>query len=128
MTPVVPRPPGHLLFVYGTLKRGGENQRHLEGQEFLGPARTAAGYRLYHLHGYPGMIAEAGSPNTVAGELWAVDDVCLRELDRLEGVDEGLYERAAVRLAPPLHLHAAETYLYLRSVEGMTELDDEWRV
>lgn len=117
----------HLLFIYGTLKRGGENERYLEGQNFLGPALTAAGYRLYRLEGYPGMVEDAGSPHGVAGELWAVDRACLERLDELEGLDEGLYTRAPVRLATPSHLPRAETYLYRRSLGGAPELGGEWR-
>jgi gamma-glutamylcyclotransferase (GGCT)/AIG2-like uncharacterized protein YtfP len=49
-----------LVFIYGTLKRGGGNHHLLAGQEFRGPARTAPGFTLYELTGYPGMVPEGG--------------------------------------------------------------------
>jgi gamma-glutamylaminecyclotransferase len=118
----------HLVFVYGTLKRGGENHRFLAGQTYVGPARTAAGYRLYRLSGYPGMVADEGDASGVAGEIWAVDEPTLRQLDEFEGVDEGLYERTSVRLRAPFDREQVETYLYRRSIEGRTALEGEWPV
>lgn len=116
-----------LVFVYGTLKRGCHNHHALAGQQFLGEARTVAGYTLYSLGDYPGMVRSNEPTAEVTGELWQVDYRCLTQLDRLEGVDEGLYERAAVQLAPPFHEKAAETYLYLRSLEGRRHLGSLWR-
>lgn len=121
-------PSRHLLFIYGTLKRGGENEHYLKGQDFLGRARTAPGYRLYHLQGYPGLVADDAGRGSVAGELWAVDEGCLRQLDQLEGLAEGLYRRAPVQLAPPSDAPSVETYFYLRSVEGAPECNGEWPV
>lgn len=101
-----------LVFVYGTLKRGGSNHRFLAGQRFVGAARTRPRFRLVLLDGYPGMI-ESAPGLAVEGELWEVDAACLAELDRLEGVDEGLYARVPVGLAEPHASRAAEAYLYL---------------
>jgi gamma-glutamylaminecyclotransferase len=118
----------HLVFVYGTLKRGGENHRFVAGQTFLGVARTQPGYRLYRLSGYPGMVEDPTDERGVAGEVWAVDHDALRGLDELEGVAERLYERAPVRLQPPFDRERVDTYLYLRSLEGRTALEGEWSV
>ena len=38
-----------VLFFYGTLKTGGQNNHLLAGQELIGPARTLPLYRLYGL-------------------------------------------------------------------------------
>lgn len=102
------------LFLYGTLKRAGSNHVFLNGQQFLGDARTQAGFTLYSLGDYPGMVRAPGDTAGVTGELWAVDDSCLAELDRLEGLEEGLYERVDVLLEPPAPVPSAQTYLYLR--------------
>jgi gamma-glutamylcyclotransferase (GGCT)/AIG2-like uncharacterized protein YtfP len=115
-----------LVFVYGTLKRGGANHRLLEGQAFAGPAQTAAGYVLYDLDGYPGMVADAGAPEGVSGEVWSVDDDCLAGLDVLEATAEGLYGREAVALREPFARERVEAYIYLRSVEGRTRLGSAW--
>jgi gamma-glutamylcyclotransferase (GGCT)/AIG2-like uncharacterized protein YtfP len=114
------------VFVYGTLKRGGSNHRFLAGQNFLGPARTVPGFTLYSLGDYPGMVRAPGDTTGVIGELWTVDDNCLAELDRLEGLDEGLYERAEVLLAPHAHAGFAQTYLYARPLHGFPSLGDNW--
>lgn len=116
------------LFIYGTLKRGGSNHLFLHGQRFLGPARTAPGFTLYSLGDYPGMVRAPGDKAGVTGEVWVVDDTCLAELDRLEGLDEGLYERVDVRLTPSPIADSAQTYLYLRPHHGLAAIGSEWPV
>lgn len=115
-----------LVFVYGTLKRGGENHHFLAGQRFLGEAHTGAGYRLYHLSGYPGMVPLAEDREGVTGEVWSVDAACLAELDRLEGTAEGLYRRAAITLLPPFGDQPVQTYIYARSVAGKKDMGSTW--
>lgn len=116
------------VFVYGTLKRGGSNHLILARQRFLGSARTGPGFTLHSLGDYPGMVRSSGDTEGVSGELWVVDDTCLAELDRLEGLDEGLYERIDVLLAPNPHASSAQTYLYLRSFDGLPPIGSEWPV
>jgi gamma-glutamylcyclotransferase (GGCT)/AIG2-like uncharacterized protein YtfP len=104
---------GHaLIFVYGTLKRGGSNHAFLIGQTFLQSARTVAGYSLVHLRDFPGMIPDEMDRIGVAGEVWKVDLTCLAQLDDLEGVDEGLYRREAIQLQGFSENERVETYLY----------------
>jgi len=106
----------HLVFVYGTLKRGCSNHPVLAGQTFLGEARTAPGYRLHHLGDYPGMITAPDDTLGVAGEVWSVDAVALARLDAFEGTAEGLYRREPVKLLPPFADRSVDTYLYARPV------------
>jgi gamma-glutamylcyclotransferase (GGCT)/AIG2-like uncharacterized protein YtfP len=113
------------LFVYGTLKRACSNHAFLAGQQFVGEAKTAAGYALFELAGYPGMVAVDDGAG-VSGELWSVDDSCLARLDELEGTAEGLYVRAAVELRPPFEGRRAEAYLYLKAVDGRRRLGSAW--
>lgn len=115
-----------LVFVYGTLKRGGSNHAFLAGQEFVGPARTAPGFVLYELAGYPGMVAGEGGAAGVTGEVWSVDDPCLARLDGLEGTAEGLYRREAVPLLAPFAGTRVEGYIYLREVDGRRQLGETW--
>ena len=114
------------IFVYGTLKHGGSNHLFLRGQRFMGAARTAPGFTLYSLGDYPGMVRAPGDTAGVTGELWSVDDACLAELDQLEGLAEGLYERIDVLLAPNATAGSAQTYLYLRQWDGLTAIGDTW--
>lgn len=116
------------VFVYGTLKRGGSNHLFLAGQKFLGEARTVPGFTLYSLGDYPGVVRAPGDTAGVTGELWSVDDACLVELDRLEGLDERLYERIDVLLTPNAHAGSAQTYLYLRPHHGLSPLGSTWPV
>ena len=115
------------VFVYGTLKRGGRNHRHLAGQQFLGDAVTPPVFTLFSLGRYPGMVRAPGDTAGVTGELWSVDDACLGALDKLEGVAEGLYERVTCTLAPPFADEPVETYLYLRDLTGRNHIGPEWQ-
>jgi gamma-glutamylaminecyclotransferase len=77
-----------LLFVYGTLKRGQRNHRLIADQEFIGEAATAPRYRVFDLGPYPGLVRDDTSGLAIRGELFAVTDCCLAELDDFEGVPE----------------------------------------
>ena len=116
-----------LVFVYGTLKRGGRNHSYLAGQQFIGEARTANGYTLYSLGDYPGMVHSTEAGDDVVGELWDVTAACLARLDRLEGLAEGLYARAAISLLPPFADQMVETYLYSRSLAGRPAIGSLWQ-
>ena len=118
----------HLVFVYGTLKRGCSNHRVLAGQQFIGEARTAPGYRLYHLGEYPGMIAAPDDTLGVAGEVLSVDPASLARLDVFEGIDEGLYRREPIKLLAPFADQPVDTYLYAHSVANRPFIPDGlWR-
>jgi len=118
----------NLVFVYGTLKRGGSNHHLMARQKFLGAARTPPGFRLYDLGGHPGMIQKPDDRAGVIGEVWSVDAACLVQLDVLEGTAEGLYRRVPIKLLPPFADQAIETYQYLRSVQGRPDIGSLWRV
>ena len=82
------------LFVYGTLRRGSNNEpaRLLQGQaRFTGHARMAG--RLYGLGRYPGAVPAINKDEFVRGEVYQVDDPdrLLETLDEYEGAD---FERA----------------------------------
>lgn len=113
-----------LVFVYGTLKRGGSNHRQMDGAKFVAPAHTPAGWTLYDLGEYPGLVAEAGAPG-VSGELWEVDDARLAALDRFEGVSTQLYARDTLRLAEPAGTDAF-AYRYLPPVIGRARIGQTW--
>jgi gamma-glutamylaminecyclotransferase len=77
-----------ILFIYGTLKRGQKSHHFLAGQEFLREAATMPLYRLYGLGWHPAMVLDVEHGLEVRGELWAVDESTLAELDLYEGVPD----------------------------------------
>jgi gamma-glutamylcyclotransferase (GGCT)/AIG2-like uncharacterized protein YtfP len=95
----------HLVFVYGTLKRGFSRSHALREQRYIGIARTQPQYAMYGYGGYPALVdqtlAEASgvhAVNRIFGELYEVDDTCMIELDKIEGTDKGLFERRDISL------------------------------
>ena len=116
-----------LIFVYGTLKRGGRNHHYMAGQQFRGEARTSPGYTLFSLGDYPGMVRSADATNQVDGEVWAVDSAGLARLDELEGLAEQLYARVPIALDASFADQAVETYLYLRSLDGRPAIGSIWQ-
>ena len=75
------------VFVYGTLKRGFPNHEvGLAGQRFLGRFHTAEAYPLVVAGRWfsPVLLAEPGHGHRVHGEVFAVGDDVLTDLDRLE--------------------------------------------
>lgn len=73
----------HLVFVYGTLRRGGVRAMPelFPGSEFVGRASVRGS--LYDFGEYPGLLlGGAGSP--VAGEVYEVGEDVLKQLDDIE--------------------------------------------
>lgn len=114
-----------LVFVYGTLMRGGCRDGALKDQEFIAEATTEPRYRLFDCGSYPGMVDDADGV-AVHGEIWRVSGECLARLDDIEGVDEGLYERREIDIADPTGLKSVEAYLYLLNTEGLSDLEGRW--
>ena len=84
----------HLVFVYGTLKRGQGNHHWLAEAVFLGES-TLSGAVLHDLGPFPMAIEGEGA---VQGEVYGVDAAGLARLDRLEGHPR-LYGRRLMALA-----------------------------
>lgn len=108
----------HLLFVYGTLKRGCRNHHHLQSEACIGPAQTTGGFELRDMGGYPGLVASDNPDAVVTGEVWTAAPATLRALDEFEGVDHGLYRRGQVPLAGDFAHQAIDAYFPVQSVHG----------
>lgn len=115
-----------LLFVYGTLKRGGRLHGHMAGGRFVAEAATVPRYRLLRVGWYPGLVDAAGG-TAVVGELWEVEADHLRRLDDVEGVAEGLFERRSVELQVAAGAEV-QAYFYARSAEGLPDAGECWDV
>lgn len=116
-----------LLFVYGTLKRGCANHAQLAGQTLIGPARTAPGFQLFDLGGFPGLYPAPDDRAGVAGEVWSVDAAALARLDAFEGVHEGLYRRVRLPLQGAFATTPVDAYLPQAPAPGARPLGNEWR-
>jgi gamma-glutamylaminecyclotransferase len=95
----------HLVFVYGTLKQGHTRHNAIREQRYLGIARTEPLYGMYQFGGYPCLVDEITAEQSgqtagrsIYGELYEVDDACMAELDKIEGVSHGLFERKEIKL------------------------------
>ena len=88
-----------LLFVYGTLKRGGRLHHELapDKAHFLGPAKIRG--ELFQLKGvwYPGAFPSE-SRSHIQGELYKLlkPAETLKKLDRVEAAHKGLFTRKVV--------------------------------
>ena len=112
------------FFIYGTLKRGHGRSALLDGQHFLGEKKTAPRYRLFTTGSFPALV-DAGRANvmlpgmSIEGELWQIDDECLAVLDRVEGVDSGLFERREIQLLDDEE--DVDGYFWVGRVEGLED-------
>lgn len=74
------------LFIYGTLRRGGRAENLMQDAEYLTDGYVRG--RLIHIDQYPGLLLDGNTGGRVIGELYAVDPILLKELDRYEGCFE----------------------------------------
>lgn len=80
------QPPPELVFVYGTLRRGGSNHFRMAGAEFV-TAGTISG-RMYRINWYPGLVLDAAG-DEIHGEVYSADPELLAALDIFEGISAG---------------------------------------
>jgi len=118
----------HLIFVYGTLKRGGSNHSLLAEQKFIAVARTEPRYKLYAIGDFPAMITAPQDGCSIEGEIYEVDSARLPALDELEDVAHGMYERVPIQLLPPQDSLKVEGYLYLFGVVGRRDCGSSWPI
>uniref|UniRef100_A0A8C2TZC2 Gamma-glutamylaminecyclotransferase n=2 Tax=Coturnix japonica TaxID=93934 RepID=A0A8C2TZC2_COTJA len=92
------------VFVYGTLKKGQPNYKHMINTakgiaKYQGRGRTVEKYPLVIAGKYniPYMLNIPGSGHHIAGEIYTVDDQMLRFLDEFEGCPD-MYQRTTMRI------------------------------
>lgn len=103
------------VFVYGTLKRGHRAHNLLKFAKFKGDCYSGPGFTMLDVNGwFPGVVKD-NSDNNVYGEVYEVTEDELKELDKYEGVSNGLYVRGKVHTPyGPAHV-----YLYNRPHEEL---------
>ena len=118
----------HIVFVYGTLKRGYPNAHvGMPRATWICNARTVGCYPLVIGGKWftPNLLNEAGHGFQVTGEVYEVDDAVLAELDELESVHlPNGYRRLEIAIEPlngtdtPKGPNSAWTYLRERQHVG----------
>lgn len=87
-------PSPQLVFVYGTLRRGGSNHFRLAGAEFVAQG-TITG-RMYRIDWYPGLVLDDAG-DEIHGEVYSVGADLLSALDIFEGLSAGEIEGSEYR-------------------------------
>lgn len=87
----------HLVFVYGTLRRGGVGAMTIRfpNAKFIADAKVSGS--LYDLGAYPGLLLNE-SNSLVVGEVYEVDDALLNELDEFEASSNYLRKQVEIAL------------------------------
>ena len=86
----------HLVFIYGSLRRGSERAMSVTFPDARFIAEATVHGRLYDFGPYPGLILD-GSTSTVTGEVYEVDDQLLEALDDFE--ESSNYHRKPVEIS-----------------------------
>lgn len=125
----------HKVFVYGTLLSGlGNHARCIApylatGQAtLLGEAQTRDAMTLGNVsEAFPALTDIREGPSTVKGEVYLVDDACLAELDRLEGVPS-LYVRLEVPVTVDGETCDVYTYVWADTTRKLPTIPSgSWR-
>lgn len=97
----------HLVFVYGTLRRGGAGAMSIRfpDSKFIAEAKVSGG--LYDLGAYPGLLLDE-SNSSVVGEVYEVDDETLNKLDDFEASSH--YRRKQFEISLGTHKKMCWTY------------------
>ncbi|MET0123497.1 MAG: gamma-glutamylcyclotransferase family protein [Candidatus Thiodiazotropha sp. 6PLUC9] len=103
------------VFVYGTLRKAQVNHHLLASATYVGLYNTQPHYKMFHLRGYPGVVKGGGT--SIEGEIYQVDALTMKKLDRLEG-----YPHTYTRELIPSPWGMVWIYLYRGRVEGRTTI------
>ena len=87
----------HLVFVYGTLRRGSTHSMSIRFPESKFITEATVRGSLYDLGSYPGLVLDESS-SLVAGEVYEVDDETLKQIDDFESSSN--YRRREVQISP----------------------------
>ena len=118
-----------VVFVYGTLMSGNNNnEMFLSDAKFVGNF-IAEGFELYDLGNYPGIIHCEN--DKVKGQLYVINKKILNNLDILEG-EGSLYIREVIKVVnDDNESQEAYTYVYNQGISGKVKVsyeDQPWGV
>lgn len=81
-----------MVFVYGTLRRGGSNDFRMANARFVAEGEVRG--RLYRIDWYPGFVADENA-GPVVGDIFMVDAETIAALDEFEGSE---YRRVKIEV------------------------------
>jgi gamma-glutamylcyclotransferase (GGCT)/AIG2-like uncharacterized protein YtfP len=119
------KPASEMVFVYGTLRKGGSNHFRMAGAEFV-TAGTICG-RMYRMDWYPGIVLDAVG-DEIQGEVYAVDLELLAALDVFEGLSAGEIEGSEYRRTQTTVVARDSQILQAWVWEWLGMVDEERRV
>jgi gamma-glutamylcyclotransferase (GGCT)/AIG2-like uncharacterized protein YtfP len=106
----------HLVFVYGSLRRGGAGAMSIRFPKSRFVAEAKVSGSLYDLGAYPGLILDE-SASLVVGEVYEVDDEILKQLDDFESSSH--YWRKQVKIS--LGTHIKKCWVYAPNPEAFSK-------
>ena len=113
----------HVIFIYGTLRKGLRLHHHMQGADYLERARLKG--RLYDVGTYPGLVVDPNS-DWVWGELFQLSEELIKHLDSIEEYDpnnpsqcEYIRKRVSVLNSHDQMINAL-TYVYNFEPKGLT--------
>ena len=111
------------VFVYGSLKRGFYNHSLLGhyNSDFVGSGKTKEKYKMFSLGNFPAIKPDS-SGQCVIGEVFMVNEKCLKLLDDLEATPD-FYKRntATISFGPASEMDCF-IYEYQRSIEQLEQV------
>jgi gamma-glutamylcyclotransferase (GGCT)/AIG2-like uncharacterized protein YtfP len=113
----------HVVFVYGTLKKGGKLHYKLGGSEYAGEA-ALPNYTLYQFHDVGVPIMVRSLDDQVMGELYVVTNETLVMLDKAESEGK-LYHRHLVTLCDGMKAWA---YVWAHGVSGCEKIGETFLI
>ena len=116
------------LFIYGTIKRGQCRADVMRGQKFLGSVKLVPMYKMFNLGQFPALVKVSGLDNgpMIEGELWEVDEDCIRRMDMIEGAPS-FYRRQEVQVAgQEVESLYVESYLYQGDISDLEDVGVSW--
>ena len=94
------------VVVYGTLKKGGQFHGYMKDADYIEDVEVD-GFRMYDTgFGYPAVVES--DEHSFRGELYKVSEDILKRLDKVEGVESGLFKRKMVSWADVISKTLAE--------------------
>ena len=113
------------VFLFGTLKKGFPNYSKNKGSRLAGEFLTKNRYPLYLVgeRHSPWLVLSKGEGFQIRGQVFMVDEATLRDMDRLERIDEADgYRRVKMPVFSESTNEEIQVFLYVKppeQLEGM---------